>query len=183
MSDYRRYFVAGGTFFFTVVTQRRAPLFADERARTLLGNVMRECFARHPVTVTALVLLPDHLHTLWSLPPGDSNYSMRWRWIKKEFTQRWLAMGGDEQPRNQSRLRERRRGIWQRRFWEHTILDETDLENHFDYLHFNPVKHRYVSRVRDWPWSTFHRWVARGHYDINWGAGYEPPDMPGDAGE
>ena len=183
MSDYRRYFVEGGTYFFTLVTERRFPLFDDERARTILGNKMRACFARFPVTTIAIVLLPDHLHALWALPPGDSKYSLRWRWIKREFTREWLALGGIEQPRAASRVREQRRGIWQRRFWEHTIEDETDLENHFDYLHFNPMKHKLVTRVRDWPWSTFHRWVAHGHYDINWGGQYEPPEMPGDAGE
>jgi putative transposase len=167
MSDYRRYFVPGGTYFFTVVTERRAPLFAAESARTTLGHVMRECQARHPFTVIAIVLLPDHLHALWELPPGDDRYSLRWNWIKRQFTLRWLALGGREQPRRRSRLRERRRGVWQRRFWEHTIEDETDLENHFDYIHYNPVKHRYVTRPRDWPHSSFHRWVARGHYHLD----------------
>ena len=183
MSDYRRYFVPGGTYFFTLVTQGRAPLFADETARTILGNVMRECFERFPLTVVALVLLPDHLHAIWQLPPGDDRYSLRWRWIKREFTIAWLARGGQEQRRSASRVRQRRRAVWQRRFWEHTIEDETDYENHFDYLHFNPVKHKYVTRVRDWPWSSFHRWVQYGHYDINWGAGGLDIELPGDAGE
>jgi putative transposase len=183
MSDYRRYFVPGATYFFTVVTQARAPLFADEAARMLLGEVMRRCFERYPVTVIGLVLLPEHVHALWQLPTGDDRYSLRWRWIKREFTRGWLALGGAEQQRWTARIRERRRGIWQRRFWEHTIRDEIDLENHFDYVHFNPVKHGHVARVRDWPWSTFHRWVAREHYNIQWGAGYVPADLPGSAGE
>jgi putative transposase len=183
MSDYRRNFVPGGTFFFTVVAERRAPLFAEEQARTILGNVMRACAARHPFETTAIVLLPDHLHALWQLAPGDDKYSLRWNWIKRKFTERWLAQGGREQPQPKSRRRERRRGVWQRRFWEHTIQDEADLENHFAYIHFNPVKHQYVARPRDWEPSSFHRWVSSGHYDINWGAGYIGRPMPGDAGE
>ena len=183
MSDYRRYFVPGGTYFFTVVTERRAPLFADERARVLLGDVMRKCAERHPLETIASVLLPDHLHVLWQLPPGDNRYSLRWNWIKRKFTVGWLALGGREQIRPRSRLRERRRGVWQRRFWEHVITDEVDLENHFDYIHYNPVKHGYVERPRDWPASSFHRWVAHGHYDIDWGAGYHPRILPGRAGE
>jgi putative transposase len=171
MSDYRRYFVAGGTYFFTVVSERRAPLFSDDAARSLLGSVIRRCLLRRPVRNIAVVLLPDHLHCLWALPPGDCAYSERWRWIKREFTRRWVAYGGAEQPRTDSRLRERRRGVWQRRFWEHTIQDEDDLEAHFNYIHYNPVKHGFVTRPRDWPWSSFHRWVRSGHYQPNWGAG------------
>jgi REP-associated tyrosine transposase len=99
---------------------------------------------------------------------GDCAYSERWRWIKREFTRDWLACGGTEQSRRVSG--QRRRGVWQRRFWEHTIRDETDLENHFDYIHYNPVKHGLVQRPCDWPWSSFHRWVRAGHYQPNWGA-------------
>ena len=183
MSDYRRNFVPGGTYFFTVVTERRAPLFADQRAQQLLGDVMRGCQAAHHFTVIACVLLPDHLHALWELPAGDERYSLRWKRIKSEFTLRWLAEGGCEQPLRPSRLREQRRGIWQRRFWEHTIRDLDDLECHFDYIHYNPVKHGYVTRPRDWPATSFHRWVERGHYDIHWGAGYVPAALPGEAGE
>jgi putative transposase len=183
MSDYRRFFVPGGTYFFTLVTERRARLFRSKTARTLLGDAIRKCQEKHPFRVIAMVLLPDHLHALWELPPGDDRYPMRWKVIKRDFTIRWLAAGGREQPRNRSRLREQRRGIWQRRYWEHTIEDETDLENHFDYIHYNPVKHQLVRRPRDWPASTFHRYVASGHYDIDWGAGYVEPKLPGDAGE
>jgi len=183
MSEYRRVYVPGGTYFFTVVTEGRARLFASDRARQLLGSVMRQCFQRRPVEIAALVLLPDHLHTLWTLPPGDQEYSLRWRWIKREFTRHWLALGGREQNRAKSRVRERRRGVWQRRFWEHTIRDEADLEAHFDYIHYNPVKHRLVTRPRDWPWSSFHRWVNNGHYDIDWAARRCPPNMPSETGE
>jgi putative transposase len=151
MSEYRRYFVPGATYFFTVVCERRAPLFSQGGARRLLGSVVRRCLMWRPVRVVAIVLLPDHLHCLWTLPPGDRAYPVRWAWIKREFSRAWLTDGGAEQPRAASRLQERRRGIWQRRFWEHTIRDETDLEKHFDYIHYNPVKHGLVERPRDWP--------------------------------
>lgn len=183
MPDYRRYYVPGGTYFFTLVAERRATLFSDAGARQLLGSVMRRCLLRYPVRTIAIVLLPEHFHLLWALPTGDDRYSGRLGWIKREFTRAWLASGGSEQSRSASRVRQRRRGIWQRRFWEHTIEDESDLENHFDYIHYNPVKHGHVARPRDWPWSSFHRWVGQGHYGIDWGAGYSEPKLPGDAGE
>ena len=175
MSDYRRNFVPGATYFFTVVTQQRQNLFAAAAARKLLGNVMRECFERHPVTTIAAVLLYDHLHTLWELPSHDSDFSLRWRWIKREFTRRWCSSKGMDSTTQST--------IWQNRFWEHTIRDEVDLENHFDYIHFNPVKHGYVTRPREWEASTFHRWVRAGHYNRDWGAGFSPAELPGSAGE
>jgi putative transposase len=162
--------VPGGSYFFTVVTYRRAKLFSHETARTLLGNVFRECAAAWPFETAAIVLLPDHLHTIWTLPPGDANYPARWSWIKKEFTKAWLAASGREQRPTAGVRREHRRGIWQRRYWEHTIEDEDDFERHFDYLHFNPVKHGYVRSPCEWPWSSFHRWVKAGVYDRAWGA-------------
>ena len=183
MSIYRRYFVPGGTFFFIVITERRAPVFADARAVQTLRELMRRCFADYPAQVIATVVLHDHLHALWALPPADTRYSLRWSWIKGHFTREWLARGGREQPQRVGRRREGRRGIWQRRFWEHTIRDEVDLEAHFDYIHYNPVKHGLVQRPRDWRWSSFHRWVRSGHYSIDWGAGITPPSVPGNAGE
>jgi putative transposase len=183
MSLYHRYFVQGGTFFFTVVTDRRVPIFDNPAARSVLGSVLRRCIRGYPMDVVAIALLPDHLHALWTLPPGDANYSQRWSWTKSEFTKRWLALNRQEQPQRDAHNREGRRGVWQRRFWEHTVRDEDDLEAHFDYIHYNPVKHSLAARPRDWPWSTFHRWAARGHYQIDWGAGMMAPNVPGNAGE
>jgi len=183
MSNYRRYYLPGGTYFFTVTTHCRARVFASAEARRLLGSVMRRCFLRYPVRVIAIVLLPDHLHTLWTLPQGDNQYSMRWGWIKREFTRVWLKLGGAEQGRTASQMAERRRGIWQRRFWEHTIQDEKDLEVHFDYIHYNPVKHGLVCRPRDWPWSSFHRWVRAGHYSCDWAIAPDDQHLPGNGGE
>jgi putative transposase len=169
MSDYRRWFVAGGSFFFTVVVHGRRRLFDQPRSVTLLGNVMRDCLARWPVTVNAIVLLPDHLHAIWTLPPGDAEYPKRWGWIKKEFTKRWLADLGHDHSISVARRRERRRGIWQPRYWEHTLENEDDFERHFDYIHWNPVKHGYVRCPHEWPHSSFHRCVERGVYDRQWG--------------
>jgi putative transposase len=177
MSDYRRYFVPGGTYFFTLVTERRTELFADATARRLLGSVFRRCALRQPFRVLAIVLLPDHLHCLWVLPPGDRDYSARWRWLKGEFTRSWLAIGGSEQTRGAARIKVRRRGVWQRRFWEHTIRDESDLERHADYIHYNPVRHQLASSPRDWPSSSFHRWVQTGHYPADWGGGAHPMEL------
>jgi putative transposase len=183
MSDYRRAYVPGGTFFFTLVSQRRAALFSKAIARRLLGSVMRRCFLRRPTRVMAIVLLPDHLHTIWTLPEGDADFSTRWAWIKKEFTKSWLALGGREEQQRESQRRERRRGVWQRRFWEHTIRDESDLEAHFDYIHYNPVKHGLAKSPRQWPWSSFHRWAAAGVYLADWAAEQDAARLPGKAGE
>ena len=170
MSNYRRAYVAGGSFFFTLVTERRAPIFRSQIARTCLGTALRDCQKRWLFRLDALVLLDDHLHAIWTLPENDTDYSMRWGYIKKEFTKAWLLAEGIEQPRSKSRLQQqRRRGVWQRRFWEHTLRDENDYARHFDYLHYNPVKHGYVERIRDWQYSTFHRWVKQDVYDLNWG--------------
>lgn len=171
MPNFRRAFIPGGTYFFTVVTASRIPIFGNESARTLLSQVMRECMTRHPHEVIALVLLPEHLHTIWTLPPGDDRFSMRWSMIKREFTRRWLASGGIEGHRTDGKIHQRRRGIWQQRYWEHSVRDESDLEAHFDYIHYNPIKHGYVNQPIDWPWSTFHQWVRKGHYSVDWSDG------------
>ncbi len=162
---------------------RRDRLFSDNLARQLLGEVFRACFARYPLEVVAVVLLPDHLHTLWTLPAGDDRYSLRWRWIKREFTRQWLAEGGGEQRRSTSRVQQRRRGVWQRRFWEHMIRDDSDFEAHFDYIHYNPINHGLVQRPRDWPWSSFHRWARAGHYSIHWAGAAPMASLPHGAGE
>ncbi len=133
------------------------------------------------------MLLPDHLHASWSLPPGDADFSKQWGWLKKEFTKRYLQSGGLEQSISASRVKNRRGGIWQRYFWEHAIQDKQDFQTHFDYIHWNPVKHGYVNCPKDWAHSSFRRWVAKGVYDINWGCGVREPIttriIKGNAGE
>ena len=173
LSDYRRCYVPGGSYFFTVVTERRTGILANDSARDCLRNAIRNCQQSLPFRVDALVMLPDHIHTIWTLPTDDCDYSKRWGIIKKHFTQSWLTLGGAEQPVTASRLRYRRRGVWQRRFWEHALRDERDYQNHLDYLHFNPVKHGLVKNVLDWPYSSFHRWVEQGVYSDRWGSKIE----------
>ncbi len=141
---------------------------------------MRSCRSRWPFVIDAIVLLPDHLHTIWSLPPGDDQYSRRWAWIKKEFTKSWLALGGAEQPQTAGRRRDGRRGVWHPKFWEHTLKDEQDYEDHFHYIHYNPVKHGLAKCPHEWPWSSFHRWVRAGVYSQDWACcerGQPAPDF------
>jgi len=178
MPDYRRWYLPGGTFFFTLVCYGRRPLFGDPSVCALLGDVMRELRDELPFESIAACLLPDHLHAIWQLPAGDSDYSGRWKEIKSRFTERWLAGGGTELPVSESRRKRGERGVWQRRFWEHTIQDESDLEIRFDYVHYNPVKHGYVRRPWDWEHSTFRHYVAIGHYHKDWGE-TRPPKLAG----
>ena len=165
-------------FFFTLVCYRRRALFRDAAARVLLGTVMREVRDESPFKTVAACLLPDHLHAIWKLPTGDADYSGRWKEIKSRFTERWLAAGGKELPVSESRRKRGERGVWQRRFWEHMLRDESDLETRFDYVHYNPVKHGYVRRPWDWEFSTFRRYVAMGYYDKGWGE-TGPPNLAG----
>ena len=169
MAEYRRWRVEGGTYFFTVVTHSRAPIFASSIAKQLLGEKFRACQQEWPFEVNAIVLLPEHLHAIWTLPQGDANYPQRWAWIKKEFTKDWLALGGLEQPISRSRRERDEHGVWQRRYWEHTIDSEHDFDRHFDYIHYNPVKHELAQSSGDWPASSFHRWVKAGVYESDWG--------------
>lgn len=178
----------GGTYFFTVVTYERRPLFEGEVARSILGDAFRECQERFPFQQVAVVLLPDHLHSIWSLPSGDDNYSGRWEFIKRTFTQSWLEAGGTEMRISLGQRRDGRRGIWQPKFWEHTIRDEEDFERHFDYIHFNPVKHGHAKCPREWIPSSFHRWVEAGVYIREWGCqSHTPPphfdEIAGSVGE
>ena len=165
MPRYIRAFVPGGTYFFTVaLLERRRRLLTDhiESLRQIFAEVRR----RRPFIMEAIVVLPDHLHCLWTLPPDDADFSSRWQAIKASFS-RGIKSGERLSAR---RLKKGERGIWQRRFWEHVIRNEQDFARHADYIHFNPVKHGHVSRVADWPHSSFHRYVARGIYTSEWGA-------------
>jgi len=169
MSDFRRYFLPGGTFFFTVVTYARWPILTTDDGRRFLRNAITSVRKRHSFSLVANVLLPDHWHLIMQLPPGDDRYSLRMKQIKSEFTEQWLADGLPEARVTESQRKRGERGIWQPRFWEHTVRDEEDLERCADYIHWNPRKHQLVDRVRDWEWSSFHRFVKLGQYDISWG--------------
>lgn len=153
----------GGTFFFTVALADRQSSLLVERV-----DALRYAFraARHarPFVTEAIVVLPDHIHCLWTLPSQDRDFPTRWAHIKAIFSR---SVGQGEY-RSASRIRKRERGIWQRRYWEHQIRDEDDLRRHVDYIHFNPVKHGYAERVADWPHSSFHRWVRVGVLPGDW---------------
>ena len=160
--DYRRAKIPGTTYFFTLVTEHRRPLLIEHIDR--LRAAFRHVQEKRPFRMEAIVVLPDHLHTLWTLPEGDSDYSTRWMQIKRKFSSGLSAV-----PSNPSQASKREKGIWQRRFWEHCIRDELDWRNHLDYIHYNPVKHGLITRVCDWPYSSFHRFVERGWYSEDWG--------------
>ncbi|MDZ4659219.1 MAG: transposase [Bythopirellula sp.] len=176
MSDYRRYFVPGGMYFFTVVAYDRRPILTTPAGRKFLRSAVGKITQDRVFQIFATVLLPDHWHLVMQLPPNDADYSFRLKRIKEEFTRLWLEAGLHEAPVTVSQQSKGERGIWQPRFWEHTIQDETDLERCVDYIHWNPRKHQLVERVRDYPWSSFHRFVRAGQYDIDWG-GSEPKSM------
>jgi len=176
MTNYRRLRQSGGTFFFTVnLADRRQRLLTDHI--DALRNAFREVRQAHPFIIHAVVILPEHLHCLWELPTGDSDYSTRWRQIKAAFS-RTLPKG---EAVSASRARKGERGVWQRRFCEHAIRDDADYAARFDYIHFNPVKHGWAKRVRDWPYSSFHRYVRLGVYPADWG-GHEIDGLDVEAG-
>lgn len=173
MPDYRRFRVEGGIYFFTLVTYKRRPVFKTKIARNLFLTVWHDVKSRFPFETVAFCLLPDHLHCIWKLPEGDDNYSVRWKEIKRLFSREYMNTFSPSKELNVSRLKRGEAPIWQRRFWEHTILDEYDLEEHLDYIHYNPIKHGYVTRAADWKWSTFQRYVNEGIYDNDWIGGSE----------
>jgi putative transposase len=162
--NYRRAFVPGGTWFFTVNLLQRNNNDLLLREIDLLRRVVMNVRRKYPFHIDAWVVLSDHLHCVLTLPPGDSNFSQRWRLIKSGFSR---ALPKTEKL-SAVRAAAGERGIWQRRFWEHLIRDDVDFENHVNYVHINPLKHGYVNRVRDWPYSTFHRYVQAGIYSVDW---------------
>lgn len=168
MSAYRRLFREGGTYFFTIVTERRAPIFDDVSNVERLRAAIARCRTSLPFDIVAGAVLPDHLHVILTLPDEDHDFSTRLRFIKSNFTDVYLAAGGVEQSRSASRVRSGDRGIWQRRFWEHLCRDETDLRRHVEYIHFNAVKHGLARCPHEWPHSSFHRWVMDGRYRKDW---------------
>jgi len=212
MPSYRRADTSGATYFFTVVSHQRRPILCDDAVRTALRQAITAVRNKHPFAIDAWVLLPDHLHCIWTLPENDHAYSVRWSMIKRLVTQAVGAHGtpygfsreevagahgapyggsqlegrvrrahqdhsnllrgadpGNSTPISASRMRRREGCIWQRRFWEHCVRDQAGLNRCLDYLHWNPVKHGHVSRVAEWPFSTFHRYVRNGIYPEDWG--------------
>ena len=166
MSNYRRVHIPGSIYFFTLVTYCRQPIFADGERAKQLRRSFREVMAKRPFELLAAVVLPDHLHCLWVLPEGDADFSSRWQMVKTSFSRRIPA----------KKLKAGAKTIWQPRFYDHCIRDESDLHKHLDYIHYNPVKHGLVSSPSEWPYSSFTRFVELGWYESNWGDDM-PPNM------
>ncbi len=171
--EYRRSHQPGGGYFFTLVTHQRQPLLSIPENIDRLRTAFRREKEKYPFTIDAIVILPDHLHTIWRLPDDDRDYSTRWSRIK-----RYLSTGcvGAGQAQSESRQNKREKPVWQRRFWEHTLRDENDWQRHMDYIHYNPVKHGHARSPGEWPHSSFKRCVQRGWYPANWGAS-EPENI------
>lgn len=167
MRRYIRAAVPGATYFFTLALQ-------DRQARWLVDHVaaLRASFAGakevHPFHIDAMVVLPDHLHALWTLPAGDARYALRWMMIKRSFTKHLLD-AGFLTPEAAARRGLAERRVWQRRYWEHLVRDDEDFARHVHYIHFNPVKHGWVLRASDWPYSSIHRYVREGLLPPDWG--------------
>jgi putative transposase len=159
---YRRKRVKGGCYFFTVTLQDRSSRLLVEHIAEL-RDAFQQAKARMPFQVDAIVVLPEHIHAIFTLPAGDDNYSSRWRLIKSIYTQKLLKKGLPLAANGRGEY-----NLWQRRFWEHTICDDVDMNHHINYIHYNPVKHNLVECVADWPHSSFHRYVRMGILPIDW---------------
>ena len=177
MPNYRRANIPGGTYFFTVKTYQRQSVLTNERCRIALREAIAEVRGLHSFETIAWVLLSDHLHTIWRMPENDADFSLRWSLIKQRVTRR-CADEASQDALSPSRQKRHEGTFWQRRFWEHMIRDDTDLRHHVDYIHYNPVKHGYVTRVADWPYSTFHRYVSRGVYPKDWATAEDMLEQP-----
>ena len=164
--QYRRLFIPGSTVFFTLVTYKRSPVFSSDKAVSIFRESIQKVCSHHPFTIVAAVVLPDHIHMLWTLPENDTDYPMRWRLIKSNFSHRWHDPFSTLIP--DSRKAKGERTVWQRRYWEHTIRDESDLTRHIEYIHYNPVKHGYVQSPVNWQPSSFHTYVNKGIYPNDW---------------
>ncbi len=166
--QYRRVRTKGGTYFFTVVTGERRGILCIPSSIALLKETFRHIMDRHPFRIDAMVVLPDHLHCIWTLPEGDYDYSTRWRLIKGEFSRKCDkackgAVGSSGRGKDEQ-------AVWQRRFWEHQIRDENDFTRHVEYIHYNPVKHGLAKAPKEWAHCSFHRYVREGLYGPEWGA-------------
>jgi putative transposase len=176
MSRYRRQFT-GSTFFFVVVAYRRRRIFCDPAFRAALRHAIQNVRMTRPFTVDAWVLLPDHMHCIWTMPDGDHDYSTRWAEIKRFVVSACRNQFHASRLLTASGRQRQESSIWQRRFWERQIRDELDMERHVDYIHFNPVKHGYVKSVCEWPHSTFHRYVRERIYPRDWGGSPDILDL------
>jgi putative transposase len=162
MVQYRRSRVAGGSYFFTVnLRDRRSALLVEYVNE--LRQIVADVKSQYPFVTDAMVVLPDHLHAVWTLPPGDANYAARLRLVKARFTRQIVRRGVDLSRDDRGEY-----DLWQKRYWEHTIRDDRDFEAHVNYVHINPVKHGYAKRAVEWPHSTIHRYVKEGRLPASW---------------
>lgn len=168
MPQYRRDRIPGSTIFITCVTHQRRPLFQNPHNIQLLRNALAQTRKEHPFTITAAVILPEHLHFLWQLPDQDCNYSLRVGRMKVLFTRAFRGNAAPPKNLSASRKKHRERDVWQRRFWERSLRDQQEINHYLDYIHYNPVKHGVVSCPHAWPYSSFSRYVARGWYPESW---------------
>lgn len=171
MPNYRRYSSTSQIYFFTLVTYQRQPVLLTPEFRSALRSAIAETLKRYPFSIDGWVLLPDHLHCIWTLPDRDADFSRRWSIIKRLTTQKLKDSSAVRTaPLTASRGGRREGSIWQRRFWEHEIGGDEDFQHHLDYCYWNPVKHGLVHSPAHWPYSTFHRDVRRGLYPETWGS-------------
>ena len=164
---YRRAQTNGGTYFFTVATFKRKKILTEPENVKILRDAFQCVMDKHPFAIDAFVLLPDHLHCIWTLPKNDHNFSTRWRLVKSYFSRKC-----DERfkrPRQGSRRNKKEQAVWQRRFWEHLIRDEKDMINHVEYIHYNPVKHGLTVAPTELEYSSIHRYRPDGEYGHSWG--------------
>ncbi len=169
--QYRRSRTNGATYFFTVLTYKRKRILLKEDNVKIIKEAFKEIATKRPFKIDAFILLPDHIHCIWTLPEGDDDFSTRWRLIRSYFTRRCDIKFRDNQTSNMQT--KGLQGVWQQRFWEHQVRDEGDFASHVDYIHYNPVKHGLIKTPHEWPYSTFHKYVKKGIYDVYWGTDHE----------
>ncbi len=168
---YRRARTKGGAYFFTVITFKREKILTEPENVKILRKAFQYVMKKHAFKIDAFVLLPDHLHCIWTLPQNDHDFSTRWRLVKSYFTRKCHKRF--KQTPFESRKNKKEQALWQRRFWEHLIRDEDDMVNHVEYIHYNPVKHGLVNAPKEWEFSSFHRFVREGTYQDEWGNGHK----------
>lgn len=159
MSNYKRYYQKGSYYFFTLVTYQRCRIFTNENCIKEFKLSLHKIKNKYPFTIIAYVILPDHLHFIWKLP-NDEDYSLRWRLIKRDFS---MKLNSKKNARNE-------KFIWQRRFWEHAIRSENELQKYMNYIHYNPVKHGLCDLPSMWAHSSFEYWVNKNLYAKDWSA-------------
>lgn len=175
--QYRRVFRPGGTYFFTAVTFNRKHIFIDEGSVELLRQAFRYTMVNHPFSIYAAIIMPDHIHMVWTLPADSDDYPTRWRLIKSYFSKNYQPTTSD--PVTDSRMLKGEKTIWQRRYWEHLIRDEEDLQRHVDYIHYNPVKHGLAKSPAVWKYSSIHSFIQSGIYPVDWGVNDPKGDISG----